>query len=398
MGIKQSRYETSSIQNYYKLSPEEYSLIKQLWKEIENKPQYYGNLFFTSFLGTYPQYIKYYTLNTHIPLGVDVRLCAKFTLIMEAIGYLVVDVYRNRKQLDRLVGYVAMVHKDMRLNKEDMTNFEMSFMQYLEQTFPMYMTGKCQRAMKMYFNSIVNGIVNKMEKFRYYEMTETEIRSRPYFGHCTLCVNNLVFGQTMTYWNDRKKDWDTLLNMWNIKNSSLEQWLDPPISYNNATKYTSKIEDKTIELPEWKVEPNEKNAKNSVKFVTSSAVEETTDDDKKDESKDKSWEYNRSTESKYRRKSSEISNTSPWEQAYSAKMNPRERFRAFSMFREVIDPQDDPRIVRTRLRSSRIATRPINYFDQNGEEAIAEHVEHRKFENTARERRRESQKFSFDLK
>lgn len=74
-----------------------------------------------SFLGTYPQYIKYYTLNQHIPLGVDVRLCAKFTLIMEAIGYLVVDVYRNRRQLDRLVGYVAMVHKDMRLDKEDMT-------------------------------------------------------------------------------------------------------------------------------------------------------------------------------------------------------------------------------------------------------------------------------------
>lgn len=60
-------------------------------------------------------------MNQHIPLGVDVRLCAKFTLIMEAIGYLVVDVYRNRRQLDRLVGYVAMVHKDMRLDKEDMT-------------------------------------------------------------------------------------------------------------------------------------------------------------------------------------------------------------------------------------------------------------------------------------
>ncbi|XP_035721574.1 uncharacterized protein LOC118441379 isoform X2 [Vespa mandarinia] len=120
MGIKQSRYESSSIQNYYKLSYEEYWLIKQLWKDIENKPQYYGNLFFTSFLRTHPQYIKYYTLNPHVPLGVDIRLCAKFTLIMEAIGYLILDVYKNRKQLDRLVGYVAMIHKDMRLNKEDM--------------------------------------------------------------------------------------------------------------------------------------------------------------------------------------------------------------------------------------------------------------------------------------
>lgn len=50
MGMKQSRYESSSIQDYYKLSSEEYSLIKQLWKEIENKPQYYGNLFFTRYV------------------------------------------------------------------------------------------------------------------------------------------------------------------------------------------------------------------------------------------------------------------------------------------------------------------------------------------------------------
>ncbi|KAK2586290.1 hypothetical protein KPH14_001543 [Odynerus spinipes] len=121
MGIKQSVYESGTVQDYYKLSSEEYTLIKQLWTEIEDKPQYYGNLFFTSFLGVYPQYIKYYTLNPHVPLSVDVRLTAKFTVIMEAIGYLMLDVYRNRKQLDRLVGYVAMVHKDMRLDKQDMT-------------------------------------------------------------------------------------------------------------------------------------------------------------------------------------------------------------------------------------------------------------------------------------
>lgn len=119
--MRQSIYDNTSIQNYYKLSSEEYLLIKRLWMEIEDKPQYYGNLFFTSFLGIYPQYIKYYTLNSRVPLSVDVRVNAKFTVIMEAIGYLMLDVYRNRKQLDRLVGYVAMVHKDMRLDKQDMT-------------------------------------------------------------------------------------------------------------------------------------------------------------------------------------------------------------------------------------------------------------------------------------
>lgn len=45
--MRQSMYENTSIQNYYKLSSEEYLLIKRLWMEIEDKPQYHGNLFFT---------------------------------------------------------------------------------------------------------------------------------------------------------------------------------------------------------------------------------------------------------------------------------------------------------------------------------------------------------------
>lgn len=76
----------------------------------------------------------------------------------------------------------------------------------------------------------------------------------------------------MTYWKDRKKDWDMLLNMWTIENSTLDQWLVPSINNDNDTAYTSKTKDKTIELPQLKVVRDDKREKDSIKLVTSSPV------------------------------------------------------------------------------------------------------------------------------
>lgn len=81
----------------------------------------------------------------------------------------------------------------------------------------------------------------------------------------------------MTYWKDRKKDWDMLLNMWNIENSTLDQWLVPSISSDNDMAYTSKTKDKTIELSQLKVvrgddKRDDKREKNSIKLVTSSPL------------------------------------------------------------------------------------------------------------------------------
>lgn len=50
----------------------------------------------------------------------DTRVTAKFSIIMETMGYLLLDFNKKPKQLDRLVGYIAMVHKDMRLDEQDM--------------------------------------------------------------------------------------------------------------------------------------------------------------------------------------------------------------------------------------------------------------------------------------
>ncbi|KAG7209597.1 hypothetical protein KM043_011257 [Ampulex compressa] len=119
MGIGKSAYEKNGRPNYIKLSEAEYKMIKNIWVDIENDPQFHGYSFFISFCDVYPQYIKFYTLDAHLSLTYDTRTTAKFTIIMETLGYLILDFYNKPKQQDRLIGYIAMVHKDMRLDKRD---------------------------------------------------------------------------------------------------------------------------------------------------------------------------------------------------------------------------------------------------------------------------------------
>lgn len=53
-------------------------------------------------------------------MNFDIRTTDKFSKIFEAIGYLLLDFNNKPKQLDRFIGYIAMVHKDMRLNEQDL--------------------------------------------------------------------------------------------------------------------------------------------------------------------------------------------------------------------------------------------------------------------------------------
>lgn len=73
-----------------------------------------------SFCERHPQYVKFFTQESKLHLSYDTRVTAKFTIIVESLGYLLLDFNKKPKQLDRLVGYIAMVHKDMRLVEQDM--------------------------------------------------------------------------------------------------------------------------------------------------------------------------------------------------------------------------------------------------------------------------------------
>ncbi|XP_032669399.1 uncharacterized protein LOC116843244 isoform X2 [Odontomachus brunneus] len=244
MGVKHSIYESPGTLNYYKFSVEEYALVKRIWSEIEINPQNHGSVYFRSFCETYPQYIKFFTLEPKLPMNFDMRTTEKFSKIFEAMGYLLLDFNNKPKQLDRFVGYIAMVHKDMRLNEQDMHRFMLSLLDYLSQTYPKLMTAQCRDAMSKYMESIAKELSKKMEIFRCYDIAQLDVIKQPklLWGWCKLFVDPLIFRKTKFYWSEWKKQWDARLDEWAAQDNSAA--LDPTSQMNDEdTVAASKADD-----------------------------------------------------------------------------------------------------------------------------------------------------------
>ncbi|XP_011308606.1 uncharacterized protein [Fopius arisanus] len=193
-----------------------HTVMKQIWSGIEKNPQYHANLFF----------IGYFTTDPDIPLSIDARTSAKFRLIMEALGYLLLDTYNKPNQLEYITGYIAMIHKDMELISADMFNFGASLVHYLTITFPQSMSPNCQSIVSGYIHNILDGISRKLEDFR-----ETDIRTN-ITGNSDdiplkwkICLKSRgrlrwrsksasIYGHTVDYWMERKRKWDERLESW----------------------------------------------------------------------------------------------------------------------------------------------------------------------------------------
>lgn len=55
-----------------------------------------------------------------MPLTLDAHISSHFSIIMETMGYLMIDFYNKPKEFNYFIGYIAMVHKDMNLIRADL--------------------------------------------------------------------------------------------------------------------------------------------------------------------------------------------------------------------------------------------------------------------------------------
>ncbi|KAG7209598.1 hypothetical protein KM043_011257 [Ampulex compressa] len=195
MGIGKSAYEKNGRPNYIKLSEAEYKMIKNIWVDIENDPQFHGYSFFISFCDVYPQYIKFYTLDAHLSLTYDTRTTAKFTIIMETLGYLILDFYNKPKQQDRLIGSIINLRNCGRT--KFLMNFGSHLLEYLTKTFPAKMTVSCKKILTKYFNNILDRIITKVEYFQNYEQEEAD-SERSLYRLCS-CAADMPFLVTSLY-------------------------------------------------------------------------------------------------------------------------------------------------------------------------------------------------------
>lgn len=115
--------------------------------EISIFPDALKKLWTFSFCETYPQYVKFFTLESRLPANFDARTTAKFSIIMETMGYLLLDFNNKPRRLDQFVGYIAMIHKDMRLDEQDM-HVRITYCSYEQRVVSRHVWKKLNRSKK----------------------------------------------------------------------------------------------------------------------------------------------------------------------------------------------------------------------------------------------------------
>lgn len=75
----------------------------------------------SSLFRNHPEYFKYFQENIPHEFQVDIpSMRIKFSLLCNTLAALFVDYAHKSQPREHLLGYVAMVHKDMNLNQKDM--------------------------------------------------------------------------------------------------------------------------------------------------------------------------------------------------------------------------------------------------------------------------------------
>lgn len=68
----------------------------------------------------HPQYVKYFHEDKIPEFVQDARIKQKFSAVCTIVSALFIDYSKKRHQRDHLLGYIAMIHKDMLLTSKDL--------------------------------------------------------------------------------------------------------------------------------------------------------------------------------------------------------------------------------------------------------------------------------------
>ncbi|XP_076228828.1 uncharacterized protein LOC143175152 [Nomia melanderi] len=157
----------------------DFEIIKTIWQIIEKDTVYYGFATCTILFRNHPQYAKYFE-DEMIPEFVrEAKVKKKFTVIYDIISTLFVNYQDKPIQRNYLLGYIAMVHKDMGLTLQDFENFISSILETLCIELPTVMTNEYVLIQMKYFNILVETILALMnqQKAKLDEVTRSNDRT-----------------------------------------------------------------------------------------------------------------------------------------------------------------------------------------------------------------------------
>ncbi|XP_076653037.1 uncharacterized protein LOC143359174 [Halictus rubicundus] len=191
-------------------------IIKAIWKTVEKDSAYYGFAMCTTLFKNYPQYAKYFE-DEAIPEFVrEAKVKKKFTTICDIVSALFINYNIKPAQRDYLLGYIAMIHKDMGLAIQDFENFISCIVEALCTELPQLMTSENVIVQIKYFNILSETMLLLMEKHRAKidEMTRAGAKNDKGCSPCFAKEPDLIYNYPLKYWMYKKRYWEYRRAVW----------------------------------------------------------------------------------------------------------------------------------------------------------------------------------------
>ncbi|XP_076299286.1 uncharacterized protein LOC143218150 isoform X2 [Lasioglossum baleicum] len=198
------------------IESKDFEIIQTIWKTVEKDSAYYGFTMYTTLFKNYPQYAKYFE-DESIPEFVrEAKVKKKFTIIYDIIAVLFINYNVKPAQRDYLLGYIAMLHKDMGLTIQDIENFVSCIVEALCTELPQLMTPDNVIVQMKYFNVVSESMILLMEKHntKIDEMSRLTGKDDRIFSPCFTRQTDMMYNYPLKYWLYKKRYWEYRRAVW----------------------------------------------------------------------------------------------------------------------------------------------------------------------------------------
>ncbi|XP_076672756.1 uncharacterized protein LOC143371451 [Andrena cerasifolii] len=228
-------------------------VIKKIWQVIDKDSAYYGFAFCTLLFENHPQYAKYF-VEESVPVFVqEARVKKKFTVIYDIVCALFIDYQDKPVQKKHLLGYIAMVHKDMGLTLRDFENFMSDLLETLAIELPHVMSEEYTLIQMSYLKDIAGMLPKlmeeqqkRLEQIQTYRSPATKkvCRSREAVLNLwieVLCCawhrnpqSQMIYGLPLKFWLYKKRYWEYRRAIWRSTTEGSVEPATPTVAPNRG--------------------------------------------------------------------------------------------------------------------------------------------------------------------
>ncbi|XP_076248676.1 uncharacterized protein LOC143188353 [Calliopsis andreniformis] len=195
----------------------DFDVIKRIWQIVEKNSPYYGFAFSTVLFKNHPQYAKYFEEEAIPEFVQEAKLKKKFAVIYDIVSALFIDYQDKPVQREYLLGYIAMVHKDMGLTLKDFENFMSDLLETLVIELPHVMSEDYIVIQLKYLNDLTKILMNLMDQHRK-RIEHLLTRKRTLLKKCCPWLHNpqsqIIYGFPLKYWLYKKRYWEYRRAIW----------------------------------------------------------------------------------------------------------------------------------------------------------------------------------------